>query len=105
MNTIHYKVLTIKDKWFSGRFDAAGLEEELNKLAAGGWRVVASMTASRAGLVTGGGKDEMIIILEHDSTPSRPKKELEAMLGSGPVSGKSAGPTANRADDGVYRLD
>jgi hypothetical protein len=79
-----YKVLTLKDKWLSGRFDAAALEEELNRLASLGWSVVTSVTASRAGVLTGGSKDEMIIILEQDTAPSRPRHELEAMIGSGP---------------------
>ena len=58
-----YKVLTQKDKWFSGKFDPAKLEEALNAYADQGWIVKAATTASITGLI-GGNRDEMIIILE-----------------------------------------
>lgn len=71
----NYKVLTQKDKWFSGRFDAATLEKVLNELAADGWRVVSMVSSSREGLVTGGAKDELIILLEKD-TPAKAAREI-----------------------------
>jgi hypothetical protein len=57
-----YKVLTQKDKWFSGKFDPAKLEEAMNAYAAQGWRVVGVTTASIPGL--GGNRDELIVVLE-----------------------------------------
>ena len=61
---VEYKVLTQKDKWFSGKFDPVILEKVLNQLASQGWRVVSMASASREGLLGGGGKDELIILLE-----------------------------------------
>lgn len=40
-----YKVLTQKDRIFSGKFDPALLERGLNAYAQEGWRVVSSATA------------------------------------------------------------
>lgn len=82
-----YKVLTQKDKWFSGKFDPVVLEAALNELAADGWRVVSMASASREGVLTGGGKDELLILLEKDvgTTKTQPFR-------SGP------------SEDGVYRL-
>lgn len=37
VTTKEYKVLTQKDKWFSGKFDPAKLEEALNAYAEQGW--------------------------------------------------------------------
>ena len=61
--TKEYKVLTQKDKWFSGKFDPAKLEEALNAYAEQGWVVKAATTAAITGLMSGN-RDEMIIILE-----------------------------------------
>lgn len=61
--TKEYKVLTQKDKWFSGKFDPAKLEEALNAYAEQGWVVKAATTAAITGLI-GGNRDEMIVILE-----------------------------------------
>ena len=82
-----YKVLSQKDKWFSGKFDPVLLEKALNDLAREGWRVVSMASASREGLLTGGGKDELIVLLEKETTPSRPQTERSAMR-----------------EDGVYQL-
>lgn len=82
-----YKVVTQRDKWFSGKFDPVELEKLLNELAAGGWRVVSMVSASREGVLTGGGKDELIVLLEMDVSVIR----------SVPVSKE---PSA----DGVYQL-
>lgn len=61
-----YKIITQKDKWFSGRFDPEALEKLLNELSQQGWSVVSMVTASREGLMVGGGKDELIVLLEQD---------------------------------------
>jgi len=64
-NTPHkeYKVLTQKDKWFSGKFDPEKLEGAINAYARQGWRVIGCATASIPGLI-GGTREEMVIILE-----------------------------------------
>ena len=58
-----YKVLTQKDKWFSGKFDPAKLEEALNAYAEQGWVVKATATASIPGLMSAN-RDELVVILE-----------------------------------------
>ncbi len=58
-----YKVLTQKDKWFSGKFDPAQLEQALNAYAKQGWRLRGVATASIPALI-GGARDEMIFVLE-----------------------------------------
>ncbi|MCC7450027.1 MAG: DUF4177 domain-containing protein [Anaerolineae bacterium] len=60
--TCHYKVLTQKDKWFSGKFDPQGIENAINAYAQQGWTFVTSTTASIPGF--GGAREEMIMILE-----------------------------------------
>lgn len=60
-----YKVLTQKDKWFSGKFDPEKLEQALNSYAQQGWRVVATATAQVASMM--GAREEMITILERDN--------------------------------------
>jgi len=60
-----YKVLTQKDKWFSGKFDPEGLEGALNAYAEQGWQVVATATASFPGFF-GGDREEMVTILERN---------------------------------------
>ena len=60
-----YKVLTQKDKWFSGKFDPSKLEEALNAYAEQGWRVVTSATAEFPGLI-GGKREELVVILERE---------------------------------------
>jgi hypothetical protein len=60
-----YKVLTQKDKWFSGKFDPERLEAALNGYAAQGWAVATAATASFPGLM-GGNRDEMIVLLERE---------------------------------------
>lgn len=88
-----YKVLSQKDKWFSGKFDPEVLEKRLNELAADGWKVVSMASASREGFLTGGGKDELIILLEKDSAPAPVVKSSARE----PVKSEPE-------DDGVYRL-
>ena len=60
-----YKVLTQKDKWFSGKFDPELLEQAINSYAAQGWRVISAATASFPGLFSGN-REEMVIIMERD---------------------------------------
>ena len=60
--SVEYKVLTQKDKWFSGKFDPEKLEQAVNSYANQGWRVKGVATASVPGF--GGNRDELIIVLE-----------------------------------------
>ena len=59
-----YKVLTQKDKWFSGKFSPENLEDALNSYAEQGWIVIATATADIPGF--GCNRQELIIILERD---------------------------------------
>lgn len=59
-----YKVLTQKDKWFSGKFNPATLEEALNAYAQQGWRVISCATADIPSF--GGARQEFITVLERD---------------------------------------
>jgi hypothetical protein len=58
-----YKVLTPKDKAFTGKFDAERLEEALNAYAQDGWRVVGVVAGSIHG-VTSATREELAIVLE-----------------------------------------
>jgi len=60
-----YKVLTQKDKWFTGKFAPELLEQAINSYALQGWRVIAATTASFPGLLSGN-REEMVIIMERD---------------------------------------
>lgn len=60
-----YKVLTQKDKWFSGKFDPQNLENALNAYAEQGWTLVGCATADIAAAF-GGARQEFIAILERD---------------------------------------
>lgn len=57
-----YKVLTQKDRFMSGKFDPAKLEQALNSYANEGWRVVSSATAQIPSF--GSSREELIVILE-----------------------------------------
>lgn len=59
-----YKVLSQKDKWFSGKFDPAVLEGAINSFAQQGWIVKAAFTAQIPGF--GGAREEALIILERN---------------------------------------
>ena len=59
-----YKVLTQKDKWYSGKFDPEKLEQALNAYAVQGWQVISCATAEIPGFT--GTREEMIFILERD---------------------------------------
>ena len=60
-----YKVLSQKDKWFSGKFDPAALETALNSYAKQGWYVVAAFSADIPALF-GGARQEAVIVLERE---------------------------------------
>jgi hypothetical protein len=60
-----YKVLTQKDKWFSGKFDPIKLEEALNSYAQQGWRLATCATADIPGI--GGSRQEFVAVLERDA--------------------------------------
>ena len=62
-----YKVLTQKDKWFSGKFDPAKLEEAVNAYAKQGWVVKTTFSAEIPGVFGGKEREEAVIILERDT--------------------------------------
>ena len=62
--TYQYKVLSQKDKWFSGKFDPALLEQAINAYAQQGWRVVGCATADIPGF--GNARQEFITLLERE---------------------------------------
>ena len=59
-----YKVLTQKDKWFSGKFDPGKLEQAINAYAEQGWKVISCATADIPGFGTA--RQEFIVVLERD---------------------------------------
>lgn len=59
-----YKVLTQKDKWFSGKFDPAKLEEALNSYSEQGWRLISCATADIPGF--GSTRQEFVAVLERE---------------------------------------
>lgn len=61
---MEYKVVTMKDRFFSGKFDPAKLEEMLNSYATEGWKMKSSATAEVPGMM--GSREEIIFILERD---------------------------------------
>jgi hypothetical protein len=61
-NPMQYKVLTQRDKWFGGKFDAERLEAALNFLAREGW-AVRSMVAGQIGGFSGS-REELVVLLE-----------------------------------------
>ncbi|MBQ7369521.1 MAG: DUF4177 domain-containing protein [Clostridia bacterium] len=60
-----YKILSQKDKWFSGKFDPQRLEEAINSYAQQGWTVKAAFTAEIPGIM--GNREEALIVLERDN--------------------------------------
>ena len=60
-----YKVLSQKDKWFSGKFDPQRLEDAINAYAQQGWSVKTAFTAEIPGLM-GHAREEAVIILERE---------------------------------------
>ncbi|MCL2331646.1 MAG: DUF4177 domain-containing protein [Proteobacteria bacterium] len=63
--TKEYKVLSQKDKWFTGKFSPEKLEEAINSYAEQGWKVVAAFAADMPGF--GGSRNEAVIIMERDA--------------------------------------
>lgn len=61
---IKYKVLTQKDKWFSGKFDPEKLENALNAYSEQGWRLVGCATADIPAF--GGSRQEFVAVLERE---------------------------------------
>jgi len=61
-----YKVLTQKDKWFSGKFNPESLETAINAYAEQGWRVVTCATADIPAIT--GKRQEFITVLERDES-------------------------------------
>ena len=59
---IEYKVLTQKDKWFSGKFNPESLEAALNSYAEQGWRLVGCAAANIHAL--GDSRQEFIAVME-----------------------------------------
>ena len=59
---MEYKVITMKDRAFSGKFDPEKLEAMLNNYAAEGWAMKATTTAEIPGMM--GNREEIIFILE-----------------------------------------
>ncbi len=60
-----YKILSQKDKWFSGKFDPQKLEMAINAYAQQGWIVKAAFTAEIPGFMSAT-REEAIVILERD---------------------------------------
>lgn len=60
-----YKVLSQKDKWFSGKFDPLRLEQAINAYAQQGWVVKAAFTAEIPGIMSHS-REEAIVILERE---------------------------------------
>jgi hypothetical protein len=59
---MEYKVITMKDRFFSGKFDPAKLEDMLNSYASEGWTLKAATTAEIPGAF--GSREEIIFIIE-----------------------------------------
>lgn len=64
MSTTQYKVMTQKDRFFSGKFDPEKLEGALNSYAEQGWKLRGMATAQMPGL---GAREELIFVLERES--------------------------------------
>lgn len=61
---MQYKVVTMKDRFFAGKFDPAKLEEMLNSYAGEGWKLKEATTASIPSF--GGAREEIVFILERE---------------------------------------
>ena len=66
MKLKEYKVLSQKDKWFSGKFDPAALEKALNDYARQGWYVAGCASADFPSML-GGARQELVILLEREA--------------------------------------
>ena len=57
-----YKVMTQKDRFFSGKFDPERLEGAINSYAEQGWKVIAVATAEiKSGMSN---REELLVFLE-----------------------------------------
>jgi len=63
-NMKQYKVLTQKDRFFSGKFDPEKLENAINSYATEGWTVISVATASIPSIT--GTREELIVVMERD---------------------------------------
>ena len=68
---LEYKVLTERDKRFSGGFDAEALERVLNECAADGWRLADGFVASS---VWKSSKAEIVLVLERPAIKPKPER-------------------------------
>lgn len=59
-----YKVMTQKDRFFSGKFDPEKLESAINSYAAQSWQVRSIATAKIPGFT--GEREELIVVFERD---------------------------------------
>src|SRR5262245_10501579 len=64
-----FKMLTQKDKWFSGKFDPARFEEALNAYASEGWRVCTSASASFPGFFSVNRNEVIVVLQRGDESP------------------------------------
>lgn len=60
-----YKILSQKDKFFSGKFDPMTLEAAINSYAEQGWEVVSMATASIPSF--GGAREEVIVLFSREA--------------------------------------
>jgi hypothetical protein len=63
---MEYKVLTQKDRFFSGKFDPQKLEGAINSYAQQGWLVNSMATANIPGGL-GGNREELVVLLQRES--------------------------------------
>lgn len=100
-----YLILSQKDKWFSGRFDPEILQQVINDHAKKGWVVKAMTNTSREGALMGGGRDELLVLLERDV--KAPAAVTPASNGGGlhRMAQKMAAEPAAGGEPDVYRLD
>lgn len=61
---LEYKVMTQKDRFFSGKFNPEKLEAALNSYAQEGWRVVGMATGEIGSGLTS--REELIFVLERN---------------------------------------
>ena len=59
-----YKVMTQKDRFFSGKFDPEKLEAAINSYAEQGWRVIAVATAEVSRGM--GNREELLVFMERE---------------------------------------
>jgi hypothetical protein len=60
---MEYKVMTQKDRFFSGKFDPEKLEMAINSYAEQGWKLIAVATATMGGGFTSG-REELMVFME-----------------------------------------